>query len=529
MSLPRARPIGPLGIFASAAARRAPLFVLITVVLCAVTLSAGYANKVRCVGPSFDTAGRSAPDYGVRVARDVCYSDIQYLWIGRDINRHVFPYVHGGYDPVSEQLLGGSLEYPVLTGMAIWLAAIQSATDGDFLFWSAILLAVAGLVSAALLAWLAGLRSWWFALAPPLVLYAFHNWDLLAVCATVIAFWILLRASRAPQSAAGPAHPGAGAAAVSTMSGVGAAGADVSPSGPARVGFTRPGAISRPGPLVAAAIALGIGAAFKLYPMMFALPIALWLVGGGWQPASGHLHRTRARWLAATSFAAGTAGVFALINLPFVIVGPAGWWASFEFQWSRPIDLTTNTIWFWGFRPYSDSGNDVVQHDLGLVATAATLGALLLACVLGWLRFGRDRAYPWLPVCAAMVCGYLLFNKVHSPQFVLWLLPFFVLLRIRAGWILAYFAADAAIGIGFFRWQYLIGSGAPSGTYDALSPQFVLVGVWGRAALLVALFVVFLRARVVDPPGLRRGSALDTVGAASRLGRTGERVRDCAG
>ena len=70
-----------------------------------------------------------------------------------------------------------------------------------------------------------------------------------------------------------------------------------------------------------------------------------------------------------------------------------------------------------------------------------------------------------------MVCGYLLFNKVHSPQFVLWLLPFFVLLRIRAGWILAYFVADAAIGIGFFRWQYLISSRrAGRGTYDALSP-----------------------------------------------------------
>ena len=113
-----------------------------------------------------------------------------------------------------------------------------------------------------------------------------------------------------------------------------------------------------------------------------------------------------------------------------------------------------------------------------------------------------------------MVCGYLLFNKVHSPQFALWLLPFFVLLRIRAGWILAYFVADAAIGIGFFRWQYLIGSGAPSGTYDALSPQLVLIGVWGRAALLIALFVVFLRSQVVRPPPL---PAADDDEAGERL------------
>jgi len=457
----------------AAASRGAPIFVLITTLLCALTLAVGYANKARCIGPEFDSSGRSEPDYGIRVARDVCYSDLQQLWIGRDIDRHVFPYVNGGYNKVTEQLYGGAVEYPVLTGLAIYLAAIPSSTDGDFLLFSAILLAVAGLLTAAVLAWLAGLRSWWYALAPPLVLYAFHNWDLFAVCATVVAFAILLRAGRASGT----------------------------------------GAISRPWPLVAAAIALGVGAAFKIYPMMFALPVALWLGGGGWRPA-GVSARAGVRWLVAAAFAAGTAVVFALINLPFLIAGPSGWWASFQFQWSRPIDLTTNTIWFWGARPYSDSSNDAVQHDLAMLATVTTLAALLLACALGWLRYRRDGAYPWLPVCAAMVCGYLLFNKVHSPQFALWLLPFFVLLRIRAGWILAYFVADAAIGIGFFRWQYLIGSGAPSGTYDALSPQLVLIGVWGRAALLIALFVVFLRSQVVRLPSL---PAADDDEAGERL------------
>jgi hypothetical protein len=371
---------------------------------------------------------------------------------------------------------------------------VPSSDDGPFLFFSGVLLALAGLLSAALLAWLAGLRSWWFALAPPLVLYAFHNWDLFAVCATAVACWALLRPSRRGAPATPPPTP-AGPNSESTRSVV-------------------PGGVDRPGPLVLAAIALGVGGAFKLYPMMFALPVALWLGAGGWRVRPGGAHPGRSRWLVAGAFAGGTAGVFLLINLPFMIAGWAGWWASFQFQWSRPIDLTTNTIWFWGARPYSDSANTAVQHNLAMAATVSTLAALLLACALGWLRFGRDRAYPWLPVCAAMVCGYLLFNKVHSPQFVLWLLPFFVLLRIRAGWILTYFVADAAIGIGFFRWQYLIGSGAPDNAYDALSPQLVLIGVWGRAALLVALFVVFLRARVVElPPRRRHGPPIPVEGA----------------
>ena len=457
--------------------RSVTAFVLVTTLLCALTLGLGYANKVRCAGPEFDSLGRSGPDYAVRIARDVCYSDIQQLWIGRDIDRHVFPYLSGGYNPVGEQLYGGALEYPVLTGLAIYLAAAPSSNDGQFLLWSAVLLAVAGLLSAALLAWLAGLRSWWFALAPPLVLYAFHNWDLFAVCATVVACWALMRGSRQSASEQSASELSASRAAAGLS-----------------------GTIGRRGPLVLAALALGVGAAFKLYPVMFALPVALWLGTGGWRPAAGSEHPVRVRWLTAVAFAAGTAGVYLLINLPFMLLGWTGWWASFQFQWSRPIDLTTNTIWFWGARPYSDSANLGVQHDLALAATISTLSALLLVCALGLLRLRRGEVYPWLPVCAAMVCGYLLFNKVHSPQFVLWLLPFFALLRIRAGWILAYFVADAAIGIGFFRWQYLIGSGMPSGSYDALSPQLVLIGVWGRAALLIALAVVFLRAQVVEVP-----------------------------
>lgn len=442
--------------------------VVLTVVLCGLTLVLGFANKERCVGPTYDASGRSTPDYGVRVARDVCYSDIQQLWIGRGIDQHVFPYVSGGFKPPN-QLYGGTLEYPVLTGVVIWLSALPADTDGQFLAWSAIPLALAGLLSAALLAWLAGLRSWWFALAPPLVLYAFHNWDLLAVACTVVACWALLLLP--PAAAPSPGDPEA----VDARAGASAV---------------------RRRRLIVAAVALGLGGAFKLYPLMFVLPVALFLVLG-----EGAVDRTvrsaAVRWRSGVAFAAGAFGVTLAANLPFMVVGFAGWWASFQFQWSRPIDLTTNSIWFWAFRPESNSDNAVVQATMAQWATVATFVGLLAAVALGFVRYRREGVYPWLAVAAAMLCAYLLFNKVHSPQFTLWLLPFFVLLRIPVGWILGYFVVDAAMGIGFFRWMYLLGSGAPAGVYDALSPQLVMIGVWGRAGLLVALFVAFLRARPV--------------------------------
>ncbi|HXV92792.1 MAG TPA: hypothetical protein VD813_05805, partial [Pseudonocardia sp.] len=41
----------------------------VIVLLTGVTLLLGYANKARCTGPEFDAAGRSAPDYDIRIDR----------------------------------------------------------------------------------------------------------------------------------------------------------------------------------------------------------------------------------------------------------------------------------------------------------------------------------------------------------------------------------------------------------------------------------------------------------------------------
>jgi hypothetical protein len=92
-----------------------------------------------------------------------------------------------------------------------------------------------------------------------------------------------------------------------------------------------------------------------------------------------------------------------------------------------------------------------------------------------------------------MLCGFLLLHKVHSPQYTLWLLPFFVLLRVRWGWIAAYLVADLAMYIGIFRLFYLLNAGLDAGVIGGFAAQAVAIGVWGRAALLVALFVVVLR------------------------------------
>ncbi len=413
---------------------------------------AGYLFKARCFGPVFDPNGTSGPDLFNRWTRGACYTDIQALWGGRQLFEHRFPYLNGGMDS-GGGLVGGALEYPVLSGLLIWLAAVPSATDLDLLRWSALMLGLCGLGIAFLLARLTGWRSLWWSLAPALVLYTVLNWDMFAVVATVGAIAAVVAGTR---SGTGRGDAGTG---------------------------------HRTGWLMLAAVLLAVGGLLKLYPLMFVLPIALWIALGDRSTGADPEPR-RDRWLRAAGFGGMATAVFVLVNLPFVLWNFDGWWAAYRFQWKRPIDQSTNSIWYWGLRPYSESANLDLQQLMALGATAATGLSLIAICLFGLWRRHRDGVYPWLQVSAAMLCAYLIFNKVHSPQYALWMIPFLVLIRIPAPWILGYFVADVMTGVGFLK---MIGSGTDSIT-ASVWPQVLILGVWGRVVLLALLIVVFLRA-----------------------------------
>ena len=441
------------------AARTSRVVLAVLVLLTGFTLLLGYANKARCAGPEFDAAGRSTPDYAVRIERDVCYSDIQHLWIGRDIDRHVFPYVSGSITPEG-QLQGGSVEYPVLTGLLIWAGALFATTDAGFLLGSALLIAPFGLVTGWLLGRLARWRALLWALGPPLVLYAFHNWDLPVVACAVAAVFVV-HGWRTDRPLAQRA----------TVAGV----------------------------------LLGLGFAFKLYPGAFVVPLALHVLVAA-RPG-------RLDWRAALRVPLAAAATVVLVNLPFAIAGYEGWRASFTFQQLRKVDFTTNSIWFWGFRPHSDPDDVDFQSTMNWLSPTLVLLSFAVAVAVGWWRYRRDGDYPWVGVSAAMLCGFLLLHKVHSPQYTLWLLPFFVLVQVPWSLVGAYLVADLAMGIGIFRWYYHLHAGLPSGIYDGFAAQAVTIGVWGRAALLVALFVVFLRLpdRLAATPPPRRTPLVEAV------------------
>ena len=432
-------------------ARLTSLGLIVLTGLCGITLVLGFVNKDRCTGPRFDEYGRSQPDFDKRRYQDFCYSDIQELWIGRDIDKHVFPYVHGGLNEDGRPT-GGVVEYPVLTGVIMWASAIFAHTDAEYLLYSALLLTPFGLATAWLLGRMSGWRALLWAIGPPLVLYAFHNWDLPVVLCATAAFYVMHK-------------------------GWGKRGAD-------RPLMTR---------ATVAAVLLGLGFAFKVYPALFVLPLMIYVLTGG-RGGSESGNRTGMDWLGALRVAGVAIGTVVAVNIPFALAGFEGWRASFTFQLLRQADITANSIWYWGLRPDSDAEDTQVLELIDVLSPLLMLISFVVACGVGWVRYQREGTYPWVPVSAAMLCGFLLLHKVHSPQYTLWLLPMFVLLRIRWGWILSYLVADLAMGIGIFRWYYMI-STQQIDIRDGFAAQAVVIGVWGRAALLVGLFYVFLMAK----------------------------------
>lgn len=403
--------------------------VAVVVGVCAVVLAFGAMGKA-CRGIWRDHPSSFA-----------CHSDIRALYGPRGMDRQLFPYVQGELLIVTEpgpppnRLLypvDGANEYPVLTGLLMWLPSLVSGGPDAYLLWSVVLLAPFGLVTAWLLGRMTGRRALLWSASPILLLYAFHNWDLPAVAAAAAGSWWWWR-----------------------------------------------------GRGEAAAAAFGVGAALKLYPALFLVPLVL-----------ERLHEGDRR--GAVRAAAIGAGTFVLVNVPIAIADPEGWALQSRFQALR----RPNHDSVWGVLADALDLPIATVNVLSAAAVALATAAVLVACAR---RARRDAVYPFLPACASLLAAFLLGSKVHSPQFALWLVPFFVLLAVRNTWYWVFVAGNVVLYVAIF---------AVSVWSVPARDVLVTWSVWIRTATFLAMVVIFLRTsdatwrdRDLDPAEVERAIA----------------------
>ena len=107
---------------------------------------------------------------------------------------------------------------------------------------------------------------------------------------------------------------------------------------------------------VVAAVLLGLGFAFKLYPGAFVAPLALLVLTAPGRGAAPD-------WRGALRVVAAAVVTVVLVNLPFAIAGYEGWRASFTFQELRKVDITTNSDLVLGLPAVVGAGEPGVPGD----------------------------------------------------------------------------------------------------------------------------------------------------------------------
>jgi uncharacterized membrane protein len=165
---------------------------------------------------------------------------------------------------------------------------------------------------------------------------------------------------------------------------------------------------------------LGAAVAAKLWPLVVVPTALLWSV------RRGH----------GRAVFAGVA-VAAAAFVPFAVIAPHGVWHTLSSQFSRPLQieslgaalLTT----FGHPQIVTTHGSQNIAGHGSLDAALSTVGTVAVIAV--WIAFARgpvtrDR---FVRLTVAAVCAFVAFDKVLSPQYLLWLIPLVPLVRGRRG------------------------------------------------------------------------------------------------
>jgi uncharacterized membrane protein len=390
----------------------------LVLVALSATLVLGLAAKSPCAGGDWADG---------RQYRLLCYSDIVPLFSTEELDQGRFPY------------LQARNEYPVGMGLFMALAGLPAGSFEGFFYVNAALLSLMAVVTVVAVYQVAGARALYVAAAPTLLIYAFVNWDLLAVALATTGTVAYLKRR-------------------DVLSGA----------------------------------LLGLGAAAKLYPALLLVPFAIGRIRSREPDRAIHL-----AWSAA--------GSWLLVNLPFMLLAPRNWWEFFSFNSARSADW--DSLWFSAcHRLFGDSfWSSSASCPHVTVINLVSLALFVALAVLVWkLKVRRDPDFPRWTFGFPLLVLFLLTNKVYSPQYSLWLLPWFALAFPHFRLWLAFEVADVVVFVTRFAWFGRLDD--TGGWVDGFAIGYFEVAVVARAIVLVVCLVAWVR-RPVDQPEIAPVSA----------------------
>ena len=382
----------------------------VLIVLAAGGYFIGYLFDYSCV-----VGGWASPDR----YEQLCYSDIPALFGYRGFAEGFIPYLQ---TPPG----GQPLEYPVLTGVFMWVASLLATPISDLFGFEPVVaffdLNVLGLFAFLLVAVIATAltvkhRPWdaaMVALAPTMILGATINWDLIPIALTALAMLAWAR--------------------------------------------------SKPG---WAGVALGLAIAAKFYPVLLLGAFAI-------------LALRTAKWKPAFTLLGATAGTWLLVNAPFAIANFDGWWYFYSFNSERGVDF--GSIWY----AASVLGVPAVPANaLNVVASGTFLIGFVAISVLALATKRRPRL---AQVAFLVIAAFVLSGKVYSPQYVLWLVPLAALARPKWRDFLIWQLGQVVYFLAI--WWHLVGYDDPEGRSLGVELYALATFIHVAATIYFAVMVI---------------------------------------
>ncbi|WP_244311043.1 glycosyltransferase family 87 protein [Corynebacterium hindlerae] len=372
---------GPLGRHAAVGTQRwwTPLRVFVLTSL--VFLAFGFLSKTNCLMGKRGDAGVTLDWSGNRQYVSACYNDIVPLF-------GVYDYAHGTFPYAHSWLEGGTtryMEYPVLTGLFQWVCALVG---------NAVYRVVDAFPGHAI---------------PQVTVYFMVTALVLAACWTIAVKMVAeLAGNRVWDTVLMAASPVVAVHAFSNW--------DILPVlcvVAALVAVKR----SRPG---VAGVWIGLGTAFKLWPLfILGAYLVLALRGRNFVP-----------WVKMTLMAAMS---WLVVNLPVLALYPQAWNEFFRLNRERGAEWTTV------YAVLTRMGVPSLTPGQLNFVSFALFGLFCLAVL--WIGLRAPHTPRVAQLGFLIVAGFLLCNKVWSPQYSLWLVPLAVLAlpqwRLLLSWMLS--------------------------------------------------------------------------------------------
>jgi uncharacterized membrane protein len=180
------------------------------------------------------------------------------------------------------------------------------------------------------------------------------------------------------------------------------------------------------------AIALGLSIATKFFPIVLLFPIALIL-----------FRKSKVKEL--IRYLAITSATWLLINLPFIITTPVGWFRFFKLNSERAADW--GSIWH---------ALEIFGWKISPLNLISIIAFAILALAFMLFVYGIPEVPTLASIAFFLVAIFAITSKVYSPQYVLWLTPLAILAMVDKKDRLDFWIWQFAELIYHFAiWQYL--------------------------------------------------------------------------